>query len=474
MQVTKSRFTVTRRPQKVKFSRTEIRSPVHTLPEIRFEDQRLPSFAGSVVLHALFQKLSLKDRLRRCFAHLPGGQIVGYPTICFILIVTIMLGFRRLRDIDRYRDDPLLVRVLGLKRIPHVSTICRALQRIDGRSVDAVGAMNRDIVLDRLEQEQLPRVTLDFDGSVIASSRFAEGLAVGYNKHKKGRRSYYPLFCTVAQSAQVVDVQHRPGNVHDSNGALEFMKRCITSVRERLPSAVLESRKDSAFFSDETVSVLDSEGVLFTVSVPFERFAELKGMIESRKQWRPLSRDWSCFESWWAPKSWQSAYRFIVYRHRVRIQNKEPLQLDLFAPVVHGYEFRVIVTNKRESAKSVLDFHNGRGSQENIFSELKSQCGMEYVPTRRLSGNRLYCLSSILAYNLFKELQMIRSRPIRISLRKRPSLWNFSEPRTIQQHIIHRAGRLTNPHGRLTLTMCCNPVAMHDFQEYLASLLSSA
>jgi len=472
--VTKPYFAVTRRPPKVKLSKAEIHSHVHTLPELRFEDQQLTSYAGSVVLQALFRKLDLKNRLRRCFAHLPEGQVVGYPTICIILVVHIMLGFRRLRDIDRYHDDPVVARTLGLKRIPHVSTICRALQRMDSRSADEVGKLNRDIVLERLEYENLPRVTLDFDGSVITSTRFAEGLAVGYNKQKKGGRSYYPLFCTIAQSAQVLDVQHRPGNVHDSNGAPAFIKSCIDRVRDHLPQAVIESRKDSAFFSDETVSLLASEGVLFTVSVPFERFAELKGIIESRKHWRSFSRDWSYFESWWSPKSWDTEYRFLFYRHRVRIQNKEPIQLDLFAPVVHGYEFRVIITNKQESAKNVLAFHNGRGSQENIFSELKSQCNMDYVPTRRLSGNRVYCLSSILAYNLFKELQMTCMKPARISLRKRPTLWEFSEPRTIRQYILHRAGRLTNPHGQLSLTMSGNSVTMHDFQRYLQPLLNTA
>jgi hypothetical protein len=50
---------------------------------------------------------------------------------------------------------------------------------------------------------------------------------VGFNKQKKGARSYYPLFCTVAQSGQVLDHLHRSGNVHDSNGALEFVTRCV-------------------------------------------------------------------------------------------------------------------------------------------------------------------------------------------------------------------------------------------------------
>ena len=36
---------------------------------------------------------------------------------------------------------------------------------------------------------------------------------------------------------------------------------------------------DSAFFSDEIVQALAQRAVEFTVSVPFERFVELKGLI---------------------------------------------------------------------------------------------------------------------------------------------------------------------------------------------------
>ena len=63
-------------------------------------------------------------------------------------------------------------------------------------------------------------MTSDFDGSVQSTKRHAEGTAVGFNKEKKGARSYYPLFCTVAQTGQVLDVLHRAGNVHDSKGAV--------------------------------------------------------------------------------------------------------------------------------------------------------------------------------------------------------------------------------------------------------------
>jgi len=110
------------------------------------------------------------------------------------------------------------------------------------------------------------------------------------------------------------------------------------------------------------------------VSVPFERFPPLKDMIEQRRRWRRLDDDVSYFETSWKPKSWDQRHRFLFIRKRVHRQNKAPLQLDLFVPHEEGYDFKVIVTNKRAGARHVVAFHEGRGAQEGIFAELKSHC----------------------------------------------------------------------------------------------------
>ena len=64
------------------------------------------------------------------------------------------------------------------------------------------------------------------------------------------------------------------------------------------------------------------------------------------------------------------------------------------------------MTNKRTSVQQVVAFHKGRGAQEGVFAEIKSQCQMDYVPVRTLVGNQIYLLSAILAHNLTRALQM--------------------------------------------------------------------
>jgi len=440
----------------MKLRRSDVRRQVHVLPILKFESQSLTSYAGLVVFHQLLAVLEFKDRLRDCFRHLAGGKVFGRATIFLQLIVHILLGFRELRDSRAYQDDPLVKRLLGLKRLPDVATVSRMLQNADPKSVENLRRLLRQMLFERLAVLGLTRITLDFDGSVQSTRRWAEGTAVGYNKKRKGARSYYPLFCTIAQTSQVLDFLHRSGNVHDSHGAREFILACVQAVRQALPGILVEVRMDSAFFSDEIVSALDQHHIEFTVSVPFERFTELKRMIEGRKRWSRVNGEVSCFEADWKPKIWNQSFRFLFVRTLAKRQHKEPVQLDLFIPYETGYDFKVIVTNKTLAAGNTVLFHEGRGSQENILGELKAHCQMDYVPVTRRIGNQLYLLAGLFAHNLARELQMATTPPCRQTTAQRPALWAFEKLDTLRTTLLHRAGRFTRPQGILTLTLNAN------------------
>ena len=454
----------------MKHSRAAVHRKLHKLPALRFEQQTLTSFGGLVLVQALLIRLQLKERLRACFADLGVAPIFGHHLIALLLVVHLLLGYREFRDARYYRDDPLLKRVLGLTRVPDVATISRALGQADPRSVQRLRALSRQLVLDRLQTLALPRLTLDFDGSVIHTGRHAEGSAVGYCKAKKGARSYYPLFCTVAQTGQVVDLLHRPGNVHDSRGAHAFLTECLGRVRAIRPDTQFEVRLDSAFFSEATLATLEAARVEYTISVPFERFVELKGLIEHRRRWRTIDAGLAYFDLDWKPKSWANAARFVCVRKTVAGRQAGPLQLDLFVPQAMGHEFKVIMTNKAVSAGTILAFHNGRGAQEGVFAQLKTQCQIDYVPCRRLVGNQIFLLAGVIAHNLGRELQMV-TRPLeRATTPTRMALWSFHELQTLRRTLFARAGRLTRPQGELTLTISANAEVQSEILRHLQAL----
>ena len=87
----------------MKSSKAQILAKFHKIPVLRFEDQQLTSFSGLLIFQQLFQRIQLKRRLRACFAHLTLSPIFGRHLVVLLLVVHLLLGFRRLREVDYYR-----------------------------------------------------------------------------------------------------------------------------------------------------------------------------------------------------------------------------------------------------------------------------------------------------------------------------------------------------------------------------------
>jgi len=204
---------------------------------------------------------------------------------------------------------------------------------------------------------------------------------------------------------------------------------------------VLELRADSAFFNEELVRLQDQHGSEFSFSVPFERFVELKGLIESRRRWHRAAEGFEYFELNWKPACWaHKRIRLIAVRRSQPRQHKGPLQLDLLEPVDFDYQYSVIATNKTIGAAAVIGFHHGRGGQEGIIGELKSAMHLDpprRIPCRRGVANEAYMLAAVFAHNLLRLMQMQGTPPRSNGRWSRPACWTFEK--TVQNDM-----RMTN------------------------------
>lgn len=454
----------------MKYSKSAINSKTHAVPALRFDEQHLTSFSGLVIFQLLLKSLQLKTRLKQCLEKRQAASTYGHATIALILVVHITLGYRKLSDIKYYQNDPMVQHLHGLTNLPDASTLSRRLNSVESIHVNRFAKLSQQLVIDRCVEEKLTRITLDFDGSVISSKRYAEGVAVGYNKNKKGERSYYPLYCTVAQTGQVFDMLHRPGNVHDSNGAHQFIIANIRKIREFLPKIAIEVRMDSAFFSDEIITLLNQQRVEFSISVPFERHANLKQYLEQEEKWSKIDSVYSTTEIDWKPKSWAKSFRIVGVQRKDLLQQKGVVQLDLFIPYKVGVDFSVIVTNKKCCAENVMHYHQGRGSQEGLFAELKSNAQMDYIPVKGKAGNQLYMLCAIMAHNLNRELQMRTNEKDRSVNAKRAALWVFNSLNRVRNTLFVQAGRLIHPNGKFILSMNMNDDLKEEMERYSACL----
>jgi hypothetical protein len=68
----------------------------------------------------------------------------------------------------------------------------------------------------------------------------------------------------------------------------------------------------------------------------------------------------------------------------------------------------------------------------------------------------------MMAHNFSREMQMVAHPAASRAKAKRPAAWTFQKLETIRRQIIQRAGRLTRPQGKLTLTMSPNTAVKQD------------
>src|SRR5438876_1021759 len=74
-------------------------------------------------------------------------------------------------------------------------------------------------------------------------------LAAATNPHRRKVPSYYPITAHLAETTHVLRVQNRSGNVHDSRGAVAFLRELWGQLGAfSLPSRQLRFRMDGAFF----------------------------------------------------------------------------------------------------------------------------------------------------------------------------------------------------------------------------------
>ena len=128
----------------------DVRGKAKPGPDIRFEPRNLASHSGPIVFRHLLPLLGVGERLRGCFRHLGTNPIYDHHAVMMLLVVHPIIGHRRLRDMDSHRDDGMVKRIPGPKRLPDVSAVSRSLVGADVRSVAKVRNEASRPVMERL------------------------------------------------------------------------------------------------------------------------------------------------------------------------------------------------------------------------------------------------------------------------------------------------------------------------------------
>jgi Transposase DDE domain group 1 len=424
----------------------------------RIASQDITAFGGLELIRRYFRLIKLHRRVQAVFARYGIGGDYRATDMILVIVVLILVGGRRLDHLNYLCEDPLVKRFCGLLRLPRERSVARWLKRFTHKSLQALVELNSQMVCEAIEKEKLGRLTLDIDGSVVTAGASVSWAFRGFNPHHRKDPSYYPILAHLAQTGHILRVKNRPGNVHDSKGAVAFVRDLIDDVRMRLGRVLpLEFRMDGAFFQREIIELLDKRGAGYAIKVPFFKWLGLLPMIRERQRWHGLREGMGCFEIALPIAAWEKTLRVVVYRKPVHHETKKNYQLDLFDPDDGYFEYSAVGTNLTLSVGALWDFMAGRGAQKKTFAELKGEWALDVVPTHHYGANSAWQQISILRHNLLRNFQLQTLAIPKPRSRKRTFRFFLQSLKTIRFKLIHQPARIVKPQGYSVLRFSVAP-----------------
>lgn len=164
----------------------------------------------------------------------------------------------------------------------------------------------------------------------------------------------------MAETGHFLAIWNRHGNVHDSNLALQLIKR----IEKQLSLFSIRFRAESAFCVPAVLNYLLQRQIPFAVKAPFWKLLALKTAAQQRHLWYSMDDTWSFF---WLKKpidSLEKEHYVFIFRKKIQ-EPRKPFQLDLFSPNNGFYEYSAVVKDTKQwEAKELLSFVSGRSDQE--------------------------------------------------------------------------------------------------------------
>jgi hypothetical protein len=391
---------------------------------VEFSDNKLTGNAGLIHLGRFAKKLGLKNILKRHLS-ISRGENAKYdlPTSILMLMMGAISGVKHLSHMVLLKADTVICKLFGWESFPHHSTFGRLFKLFQHVHCHELSEAENEARRKVWSKKWFGLVTLDLDSSVRGVYGLQEGAAKGYNPHKKGQRSYHPLFCYIAQTGECLHNWFRAGDAYSGNGAVDFIRECYTRLPKRVWKIIW--RGDSAFFNGKAMDSIEARQGQYLFKVSF------KGLVNllMDQSWRPLRRrpGWEGAEFEYRCHDWKRARRFVAVRRLVQ-ENTEGL---LFPQL--KYEFFCYVTNLDCTPWKAHKFYGKRATCENWIEWCKNQMASGSILTQDFWANSAMFQTCILAYNLLVWMMWLTTKK-----------GHREEPNTIRSWLIKAPARLIN------------------------------
>jgi hypothetical protein len=241
---------------------------------------------------------------------------------------------------------------------------------------------------------------VDIDVSPMDNSRTKKE---GVSRTYKGCDGYAPIFSYIGTEGYMLDCELRPGSQHCQKGTPEYIKRNLEAIERLNPKNQVLFRLDGGNDAFDTIKPLVESKHYFIIKRNIRRdkpeyWVDMAQAIGTMTEVRPGKIQWVGVLTKRHPKA-DSDFPEIDVVFRVTQRTIDKNETILLFPEV---EIETWWTNMYENPNEVIKLYNDHGTSEQFHSELKSDMGIERLPSGKMAVNEIVLAMAMLAFNTLR------------------------------------------------------------------------
>ena len=363
-------------------------------------DSALTPYGGLAAWSGFLKHLGLVERLAdHCPVIRTSPNAAPVREVLHSFLLSALVEGRRFCHVRWLMDDPAVATLMGLAKVRGEDALPRLARELDPQSL-------RDW-MQRPQTElyaALPdRFIADWDSTVNTRYGHQEDAAVGYNPHKRGRKSHHPLICVAARTRLCLHLEWRPGDTVSATDWQPAMEKLWAhpTLRERL----WLNRGDVGFGQEAILAWHEAAGeqrpqYLFKLKLTSNVRRAIAKIPWPLWEGSPTVGCQQTAETTVKLHGWSCPRRIVIVR-TLRPVNPSPQEMFWATP---EDDVAVYVTNlspTEAKPEQVALLYNQRADTENVFDELKNQWGFRGDCSGRAVVTELAARLVMLTYNLW-------------------------------------------------------------------------
>ncbi len=363
-------------------------------------DAALTAYGGLVAWSGFLKHLGIIERCaERCPVTRTRPNAAPVREVVHSFALSALVEGKRFCHVRWLTDDPAIATIMNMERVRGEDALPRLAKEM------SVEAMCQWMQQPQTElYAALPaRFIADWDSTVNTRYGHQEGAAVGYNPHKPGRKSHYPLICVAARTRLCLHLEWRPGDTVSATDWPPAMENFWShpTIRERL----WLNRGDAGFGQEAILTWHETAGEPRPQYLFKLRLASNVRRALAKVPW-PLwdgAPTLSCqqtAETTVKLHGWSRERRVVIVR---TLKPVNPSPQDEFWDTPE-YDVAVYVTNlecREATPEQIALLYAKRADTENVFDELKNQWGFRGYCSQRAVVTELAARLVLLTYNLW-------------------------------------------------------------------------